>query len=443
MRKNKRSSFLYEFLLLIVWVGSQVFYRRYKIHQLENMPDEDTPTILISNHQNGMMDPVLLCLNNPRPLNFLTRADIFQKSFINKLLRNLNMLPVYRPHDKKTNMKEMNQQTFKECTERIISGRVISLFPEGNHNNRKSLRALKSGILKVTANAWEKSGPDQDLIIMPVGIDYTDYKKFRSDLLIRYGKRISIKEIFDDKKELSQLDLNRLREIIKTSLSEEMIDIRTSDLYHEIVQSRLLIEECCLDDGESDLNSRFEAYKKGSILLDKEFDQNPDHIESFRALSQDYFETLASKSTSEEARHTYFKNESKWPRKKWVSKLLYPIYLLGFALNFIPFYFTENFVKKNIKDPHFISSIRLAVGTFSFVIYFILIFIILGLIWSFTLGFMVIGILFTLGYLALKTSDLIRDVRMGSTFTNLDESSKKQIDEKRDKLLSLIQNLTQ
>ena len=75
-----------------------LFYRRIFVHGIENIPT-DKPVIFAPNHQNALMDPLIILYTTPFQTYFLARADIFKRPMLRKLFTFFKMLPVYRIRD--------------------------------------------------------------------------------------------------------------------------------------------------------------------------------------------------------------------------------------------------------------------------------------------------------------------------------------------------------
>ena len=61
------------------YVFGKLYYRRtYRLHE-ENIPPQGTPVILISNHQNSLLDAFqMLFATQNNFLHFISRADVFR-----------------------------------------------------------------------------------------------------------------------------------------------------------------------------------------------------------------------------------------------------------------------------------------------------------------------------------------------------------------------------
>ncbi len=222
-----------------VALGLKLFHRNFAIEGLENIPG-DTPVVLISNHQNALMDAVLICGALEKQCHWLTRADMFKKEFSNKLLRGLNMLPVYRDRDKLDDLSEKNAEIFRICRERLKKNCIISLFPEGTHRGLYKLWPFKKGVARLLAGANEEG--IKNITLLPVGLDYTSFYEFGGSALIRIGKPVELAQLCD----LGVLNTARgqyeLTEKLRRLLLELVTHIQTDDFREAFTNFRGLIE---------------------------------------------------------------------------------------------------------------------------------------------------------------------------------------------------------
>ena len=100
MTKSKprdHSLFLKAFRAYLQFVNSGLYFKKEHILGLENVPVNGTPTVIVSNHQNCLNDPLCVCLQlTDRRMNFLARANVFNNPVFNKALRAMGLLPAYR-----------------------------------------------------------------------------------------------------------------------------------------------------------------------------------------------------------------------------------------------------------------------------------------------------------------------------------------------------------
>jgi len=96
--------------------------------------------ILLATHQSGM-DPVLVGLACNRNLNFLARSTLFKNRVFSFLLRVLDAIEIDRERGGLKGLREMLQ--------RLRSGELVLLFPEGTRTNDGSIGGLKPGFLPI------------------------------------------------------------------------------------------------------------------------------------------------------------------------------------------------------------------------------------------------------------------------------------------------------
>ena len=71
------SHLYYRLTRVLVWSGITRYFRIRGLDGFDSLPKPGTSAIFISNHQNGMMDPMPICAFIPQQMHYLTRADVF------------------------------------------------------------------------------------------------------------------------------------------------------------------------------------------------------------------------------------------------------------------------------------------------------------------------------------------------------------------------------
>jgi 1-acyl-sn-glycerol-3-phosphate acyltransferase len=171
--------------------------------------DNHRPILLAVNHPNSALDAIVLACVLGRPLHFLARGDAFKHPLANWFLRKLNMLPVYRFSEGFENL-EKNNGTFESCYEAFKHNSVILIFPEGSHSHEPFIRPLKKGAVKLALQSCVNGV--RDLLILPVGINYTKLTQSGGELFINIGQSINVADyqaIYQDNKPKAVLKLNQ------------------------------------------------------------------------------------------------------------------------------------------------------------------------------------------------------------------------------------------
>lgn len=191
-RKIQEGSFIYFFTKFFVDLSLRSAYRKYQVEGAENIPT-DGSVIWASNHTNALMDPLVLLAATSGQKVFMARADIFQKKKAVKWLSFLKIMPIYRIRDGFESVKR-NTETIAQATEILLDGVPLVIYPEATHRPKHSLLKLSKGIFHITSSVYENSPADKPVYIQPIGIEYGDYFRFRSTVLVRFGKPIDVSE---------------------------------------------------------------------------------------------------------------------------------------------------------------------------------------------------------------------------------------------------------
>lgn len=212
---------LYRFLKIWVRLGSFIFCRKIIIND-PALLKMNGPLLLACNHPNSFLDAVILDILFRKPVWSLTRGDVFRKPFYQKLLYRFKMLPVYRTSEGVENL-ESNYGTFDECREIFQNNGIVMMFSEGNCFNEWHLRPLKKGTARLAISSWDAG---IDLKILPVGINYSSFRKFGKNIFINFGSIITSEQV---KHEIEGKKLNAFTETLKIELSKTVYEIEGND----------------------------------------------------------------------------------------------------------------------------------------------------------------------------------------------------------------------
>jgi 1-acyl-sn-glycerol-3-phosphate acyltransferase len=173
---------LYSLLKVIVRLAAKIFCRKIILNNRQLLKEKG-PMILACSHPNSFLDAVLMDILFEQPIWSLTRGDAFLNKRVTKLFYKLKMLPVYRPSEGVENLSE-NYKTFDACIELFKRGEIILIFCEGLCVNEWHLRSLKKGTARLAYKCQQENIP---LKILPVGINYSSFKRFGKNLFVNFG----------------------------------------------------------------------------------------------------------------------------------------------------------------------------------------------------------------------------------------------------------------
>ncbi len=137
------------------------------------------PVIVVANHPNGLLDPLLLRLAIDRPVSFLGKSTFWDNPFFRLCVDSFGALPVYRAHEADT---RQNERTFARCHELLARRGWLALFPEGKSHDETTLQPMKTGAARIALGA---GGP---VTILPVGLLFADKDLFRSSVAVAVGE---------------------------------------------------------------------------------------------------------------------------------------------------------------------------------------------------------------------------------------------------------------
>jgi 1-acyl-sn-glycerol-3-phosphate acyltransferase len=205
-------------------------YRKTCIHGKENIPT-DGAILLTPNHCNTLMDALVILRTQRKQTVFGARADLFNNSFIAKLMFFVRILPMVRQRDGLRNVLK-NKDTQETIVETLENNVRFCMYPEGTHRTKHSLQTLGKGVFRAALAANEKFGDKKPIYIVPVGIEYGDYFRYRSSALVNFGEAINVTEFIkglDTDNEAQMMDA--LRKELAERMSQLITFIKADEKY--------------------------------------------------------------------------------------------------------------------------------------------------------------------------------------------------------------------
>jgi 1-acyl-sn-glycerol-3-phosphate acyltransferase len=184
---------LYKILLIPARIFIHFYCRKIIINDNRNL-EKPGPLLIAANHPNSFLDAIIVATLFKNPVYSLTRGDVFKSSAVTKILRALHMLPVYRVSEGTENL-EHNYSTFAQCQDIFGKKGIVLIFSEGQCVNEWHLRSLKKGTARIALDAWQHDTPLQ---VLPLGINYSSFRKFGKTLILNFGTGITRDQITGD-----------------------------------------------------------------------------------------------------------------------------------------------------------------------------------------------------------------------------------------------------
>ena len=229
------SLFLKAFRTYLQYVNSWLYFRKEHLVGLENVPADGTPVVLVSNHQNCLNDPLCVCLQlTDRRMNFIARANVFQNPIFNKVLRTFGMLPAYRMSHEGYSAIGKNQDTFDAAGQALQDGETLMLFPEADHQDKRWLGNFKIGYLRIAFDAAKRMNFEQDVMVLPSCNHYSNYFHARTDMMIKFGKPISLKPYYERYQQEPRETMMEINKIVRDEIQSMMLHVDDLEHYDQI-----------------------------------------------------------------------------------------------------------------------------------------------------------------------------------------------------------------
>ena len=367
-------------------------YRHILHVDKENIP-KDGAIIFAPNHTNALMDAlVMLCIDR-RPKVFVARADIFRNRRLARFLTFLKIMPIMRQRDGFQAVKK-NQEIINKSVD-VLKDRIpFCIFPEGTHQAKYSSLPLSKGIFRIALQAHELM-PDVPLYIVPVGLHYGDFFRYRSTVRVQFGRPINVGQYLAENDHLSpQEQTNGLKDLLTERMHKTIFHLPNDDDYPALLEVCHAVElwekRCVLR------RNRFSYFKLPD--LEVQFWANNATKEAFEALRREApekAEELLELAREAEALRRGIGIDADSvkvgkPLKCRTKRVLFSLvtlpYILGSCVLASPLAGLCQFLFTKLKDPAFRNSLRFVMNLFVWplllLVYAILAFAFLPWMWA-------------------------------------------------------------
>lgn len=211
-------------LLRAAWLALiRLYYREIAV---SGAPPAGGPVILVANHPNGLLDPLVLCIGVGRPVAFLGKSTLFSNPIARMILDAFSAIPVYRAKEADTSK---NEATFARARDLLAAQGWLALFPEGISHDKPGLQPLKTGAARI---ALQSRAPG--LLVVPVGMLYEDKGVFRTRVVLTFGTPIEVVPLPPDV-EPSPEAARALTAQISEALSEVVLEAENREVWRGLV----------------------------------------------------------------------------------------------------------------------------------------------------------------------------------------------------------------
>ncbi|MDF1698118.1 MAG: 1-acyl-sn-glycerol-3-phosphate acyltransferase [Saprospiraceae bacterium] len=390
-------------------IAIRVFYGKIEVDGIENIP-KGVPMLIASNHPNGFLEPIIMACLFPRPLHFMVRGDVFRKKWLKPILVQTNQIPIFRFKDGFAELRK-NDANLQEAYKALDKEAAIILFIEGGTINIKKLRPFQKGLARMASSYLNREESRQDLMILPVAINFISPFVLRSRVVLNVGKPYDASTYFKDA-ENNTVHIKKL----------------TDDLYQQIKPMAFHVSD---DSRQPILNTTLKwaeglchmpfypivSYKTKYWSFFKSIANAIDEMDEgeFEEFSKDIHSLGPIKDT----------NVKRMSRYVWINFIITFICfipaMVGLVVNIIPGMAAQLLAKKKLSKDNtvFRASIILSSGVGFYVVYYVLMILLLSFFFGwYSLYFLLgwpLGFIYLLWKNALRSSVLKRKYHLSST----------------------------
>ncbi len=212
---------IYLFLKRIIKITLFIFFKKIVVNGKDNIPAKG-PLIIVANHPNTFMDPLIIASITKQRLGFVGNGGIFINKLVNRILTYFHVIPIYREKDRAPGEKQDNRKAFDECHAYLIDGGSILIFPEGSSYYELNLRKIKTGTARISLSFGALKNFNSGLKIVPIALDYSDSLQFRSIVSVTVNPPIIIADYKESYESDELKAIRQLTEDIRLELAQNV-----------------------------------------------------------------------------------------------------------------------------------------------------------------------------------------------------------------------------
>ena len=365
VKKIQDFNLAYAILRYYVDITLKLSYRNIRYVGRENIP-QDGAVIYAPNHTNALMDALVILAMDRRAKVFVARADIFKIPILAKIFAFLKIMPIMRMRDGLDEVRR-NNETIEKAVDVLRDKVPFCIFPEGQHQAKYSSLPLSKGIFRIAFQAQEMM-PDVPLYIVPVGIRYGNFFRFRSTVSVHVVEPINVGEfIAAHTEQTTQEQMNIMREDLTERMKSSILYIPNDDDYEAkyevcatIVKAQAKKVKQSSAEPLHELDAHFQANRLTVKQIDRLMEEQPERAAELLKLGREA-------AVLRRSRHISLDSISiKYPVLSRILKLLFFIVALPYCIPVsvltLPIKLVCMFVCHLMKDKAFHNSARYLVN---------------------------------------------------------------------------------
>lgn len=360
--------------LLTLSLGS--FYKKIEGKNIKQLQVKG-PVVIAMNHPNAFMDPMCITwISYPTRVRYMARGDAFKPGMAAYLLGQIGIVPIFRMRDGGREGLQKNDESYRVVNDLLQKNAKIIIFAEGLCIQERRLRPLKKGVARMVFGSQEFL-KNKDLIVVPVGVNYSAPSKLQSKLFYNVGNPIRVRDLEASYKENPAKAQNQFMQLLDSKMRELVTHIKNKDNDVLVIQ----LEEMVMKDWlkrknlKDSLENEFEVTSHLTELINNLDEQEPAKTAILRQKTLDYHTVLLKNKLRDWIIDPL--NSSKTSLISLIFKYILmvlglPVHILGLLAGYLPYKLTEKLTKKILKgNKEFYASIALGIGSFIFIFTFL------------------------------------------------------------------------
>ena len=371
----------YRFAAVLVNAMLKIYFRSIDVVGGEWIPREG-PAIFASNHPNSTVDPFVVGTLSGRKINFMAMSAFFEKRPIAWFLGRCGVIPIHRRQDDPTKV-DPNVSAFDAAFRVLERGEAIGIFPEGVTHDDLQIRKIKTGAARISLETEARNDFRLAVRVIPIGLNYLDKTRFRSDLLINVGEPIEAKAYEETYRRDPQAAVKAMTEELQHRLEMLIINLEEPGLK----RLQRAIEEIYLDrvrdvaagrEGRKGIAEDFTWRKMIAECVNYYAKHDPERVRVVGSQVQRYHRLARRMSVNNQQLGQYPSQGVRWftwAKVTVLGVLGFPIALYGTINNYLPYRLAK---LAGMRNPYYryagdktkISIYSLLVGAVAFLIFY-------------------------------------------------------------------------
>ena len=365
-RRIQDKDIIYNLLRWYIDITLKFSYRNIRYVGKERIP-KDGAVIFAPNHTGALMDALVILAMDKRPKVFVARADMFKNPTLAKFLSFCKIMPIMRMRDGIDEVKK-NVEIIQKSVDVLRDKVPFCIFPEGQHQAKYSSLPLSKGIFRIAFQAQELM-TDMPLYIVPVGIRYGSFFRFRSTVRVQIGDPINVGQFIAEHSDMTSSEqMNAMKDELDERMKNSIFYIPNDENYDAVYeicaavvkQQVKYISRKTNSGRKNRLDAHFEANNLTVARIAQLKEQNPEKAEKLMQLANEAAAIRRSKRislASVSIKHPLFSR-----LVRFLFLLVALPYCLPVSILTLPLTCLCKFIFTKLKDLAFRNSVRFLIN---------------------------------------------------------------------------------